>query len=52
MREIIQLLKPIIEEILQEQEPQKISTKPQNLLDKNQKKSLHCHQTTGDKHER
>ena len=42
MNELIELLKPVVEQILFEEEVQEICTKAQISLDKSKKPSIHC----------
>ena len=51
MNELIELLKPVVEQILFEQEVQEICTKDQISLDKSKKQSIHCVKKKGVTHD-
>ena len=51
MNELIELLKPVVEQILFEQEVQEICTKAQISLDKSKKPSIHCVRKKGVTHD-
>ena len=42
MKELIELLKPVVEQVLFEQEVQEICANAQILLDKSKKLGIHC----------
>lgn len=50
MKELIELLKAVVEQILFEKEVQEICTNTQISLDKSKNPSIHCVETKGDRH--